>query len=218
MRKIGSGVQFNVYDIGNGRVRKIPTSFIQKLITFHKIAPKYHLLFHPIHNIKTAIGSGKMTISSIEQLQKNLVNIDPSLIGNPLIMAKHEYEQDKVLSFADKIRAANPEGQKKLVDGYVDHILSCWDYGFSDTVFNFMVNSGLTNSGDVLLIDLGELTWSKDEVADLVREKHWEKRSSYNKLWDIGLKKYLQQQFNKKITLTSLNQHWNSMNVSSLHT
>ena len=104
---------------------------------------------------------------------------------------------------------------RELVDKYIDHILACWNYGFSDTVFNFMINSGITTDGDVVLIDLGELSWNRDEVAELVQKKHWEKRSSYNRLWDIELKKYMQEQFYKKITLTSLYIHWNSKNLSS---
>jgi len=210
MKKIGEGVQFNVYNIGNGRVKKIHTSFFQKIYRLHKIAPKYKIYSHLVNNSKIAIGASKTTKLSINTLKKQLANIDLSLLGNPAIHDNGDYEQDKVSSFGDALRSSEFNKQKELVNGYIDNVLSCWDYGFSDTVFNFTINCGVTPEDKVVLVDLGELTWDKDEVTRLVQSKHWEKRSSFNRLENTQLKDYIRGQFNEKITISSLNRRWNS--------
>ncbi len=216
MKKIGHGVQYDVYDIGNGRVKKIQTSFLQKIYRFHKIAPKYKIYSHPVHNIKTSIGASKQTRESIGALKEHLSSIDLSLVGNPTIQDDGSYEQDKVIPFGDILYSSDFSKQKELVDEYMNNLLGCWDYGFSDTPFNFMMNCGVTSEGEVVLIDLGELTWNKEEVKKLVESKHWQKRGSFNKLEDGELKNYLREQFNEKITLSSLDTRWNSKNSSNI--
>ncbi|MBA3732959.1 hypothetical protein H0W91_01120 [Patescibacteria group bacterium] len=210
MKKIGSGIQYNVYDLGNDRVRKTQTSFFEKIYRFHKIAPKYKVYYHLIHNIKTSLGTGKQTKESIENLKKHLPSIDISLLGNPVIKKNASYEQDKVIPFGEMLYSSDFSRQKELVNEYMNNLLGCWDYGFSDTPFNFMINCGVTSENKVVLTDLGELTWDKEWVERLVQSKHWEKRSSFNKLPDSDLKNYFREQFNEKITLSALEEHWNS--------
>lgn len=209
MKKIGSGVQYDVYDLGNGRVRKIETSLLVKIIRFHRIAPKYKIYLHPIHNIRTAIGAGKMTKDSVDYLRRNSNNIDLSLLGNPSINDLG-YDQDFAPTLGERLFSVDFEMQKRLVDGYMNNILMSWDFGFSDTNFNFMINSGVNNKGEVILADLGELSWNKDEVYKLVKSKHWEKRSSFNKMEEGALKKYFQEQFNDQITIDNLENRWKS--------
>ena len=210
MKKIGEGIQYNVYDIGNDRVLKIETSFLQKIFRFHKIAPKYSIFLHLVHNIKTTIGAGKMTSNSIKYLSKNSFSIDLALVGNPVIKDGNNYEQDFVLPLGKELQSTVFSKQKELINQYIDNILSGWDYGFSDTVFNFMINAGVTTEGKVILTDLGELCWDKEEVKRLIESKHWEKRSSFNKLENIELKDYIREQFNNNITILNLDKRWGS--------
>ena len=136
--------------------------------------------------------------------------------ASPYIQEDGSYEQDKVLPLGDKLYSSDFSKQKELVDEYMNNLLDCWDYGFSDTPFNFMINCGVTVGNKVILTDLGELTWNKDEVRGLVQSKYWEKRSSFNKLESGELKNYIREQFNEKITLTSLDTHWNSKSSSKI--
>lgn len=131
-------------------------------------------------------------------------------MGSPVIGRNGSYEQDKTLLLGEVLNVSDFSTQKELIDEYVSNLLSGWDYGFSDTVFNFMINSGVTSEGRVVLIDLGELTFNKEEVLNLVKAKHWEKRSSFNKLENINLKNYIQEQFNLKVTPINLEDRWNS--------
>ncbi len=216
MKKIGSGVQYNVWDMGNGKVKKIQTTFLQKIYRFHKIAPKYKIYSHLINNIKTSISAGKQTKESAEDLKKHLLNIDARLLGNPIIQKDGNYEQDKVLQFGEKLNSCDFTEQKELINKYLDNLISCWDYAFSDTVFNFIINSGVTPEDKVILIDLGELTWNKNDVKKLVETKHWEKRSSFNKLDEGELKDYIRKQFNEKVTVLNLDSHWNSKTSSNI--
>ena len=214
MKKIGSGIQYDVYDLENGRVKKIETSFLQKIWRFHNIAPKYKIYLHPLHNIKTTIGAGKMTKASMGFLKNHKKDIDLSLIGNPLIH-NNGYDQDRITPLGERLLSSDFEKQKELIGEYIENMLSGWDYGFSDTVFNFMINSGVTAQGGVILTDLGELTWNKDDIYELIKTKHWEKRSSFNKLENIELKNYIREQFSEKFTAENLDKRWGSKLQSS---
>ncbi|GEM_PF-1076053 len=210
MINIGSGVQYDVYDIGNNRVRKIESSFFQKIYRFHKIAPKYKIYRHPLHNIKTSIEAAKITRQSINGLKDSYKKIDLVLLGNPILINDSNYEQDFVSVFEDVLYASDFEQQKVLIDEYLNNLLSCWDYGFSDTNFNFTVNCGVTRDGKVILIDLGELSWDKNFVRGLVEERHWEMRSSYNRLRDEKLKDYVRNLFRKEATVSTFKNRWGS--------
>ncbi len=209
-------MQYNVYDLGNGRVQKIETSLVEKIIRFNAIAAKYKMYLHPIHNIKTCIEAGKQTHASMDYLKKHGKNIDLSLIGNPTIK-NDGYEQDTTSPLGEVLYSSNFVKQKELINEYMENMLCSWDYGFSDTVFNFMINSGVTEGGRVILIDLGELTWDKNEIYELVKNKHWEKRSSFNRLKNIELKNYIREQFSERLTLSNLDKRWGSKlsNLSS---
>jgi hypothetical protein len=210
MKKIGHGVQYNTYDLENGRVRKVETNILEKITRFHKIAPKYRVYPNLIHNIKTGIGAYKKTRDSMIGLRKHLSRIDGSLLGNPTLINSTDYEQDKVIPLGEKISSSKMEEQKELIDKYIQNLLTGWEYGFSDTVFNFTINSGVTSGGDVILIDLGELVWDKEPIKQLVKNKHWEKRSSFNKLESAELKIYLQKKFNESVTELTLDKLWAS--------
>lgn len=210
MNKIGSGVQYNAYDIGNNRIKKIPTSFFEKVIRFHNIAKKYKLYLHPLHNIKTCVLASKQTKESAENLLNNMASIDQRLLGNPKINSDYSYEQDKVFIFGEKFNSYDISKQKALIDAYIENILSCFDYGFSDTNFNFMINSGVTEDGEVILIDLGELSWDKEEIRKLVISKNWEKKGSFNKLEDGELKDYLRKELEQRVNIHSFENRWGS--------
>ena len=60
----------------------------------------------------------------------------------------------------------------------------------------------------MILTDLGELTWNKDDIYELIKTKHWEKRSSFNKLENIELKNYIREQFSEKFTAENLDKRW----------
>ena len=149
-------------------------------------------------------------------MQKHIIEIDGSLVGNPTIGGDGSYEQDKTSPLGDILNSSEFAKQKELIDLFIDHILACWDYGFGDVVFNFNLNSGVTPEGKVILTDLGELTWDKKEIRKLVETKYWEKRSSFVRLKNIELKNYIREQFNEKITLSNLDKHWNSRSSSNI--
>lgn len=210
MKKIGGGVQYDVFDLGNGRVRKVKTSSFQKITRLHRIASKYKIYRHPFRNIRTALGIDKTTISALTGLKERVSKIDPALIGNPRIINDTDYEQDKVSPLGEKLLSSQFAESKTLVNEYIENIQSGWDYGFCDTVFNFMINAGVTQQGKVILIDLGELTYDESEVTELVITKHWKKHSSFNKLENIELKNYIRDRFDQEITLSNLDNRWGS--------
>jgi len=210
MKKIGEGVQYDVFDLGNNRVRKVKTSFFQKMVRLHRIARKYKIYIHPYHNIKMAIETDRITKKSISGLKERIQKIDQALIGNPEILNDSDYEQDKVRSLGEELYSSDSAKVEDLINKYISNILTGWDYGFSDTVFNFMINAGVTREGEVILTDLGELTYNKDDVDKLVSTKHWEKRSSFNKLNNSELKNYIRSRFDAEVTIANLNIRWGS--------
>lgn len=206
MYKIGGGWQYNVYDLGNGRVRKVEKTFFQKLCTEPTLYGFFRYLWINAVSIRDL---DRVIKHSVENLRNNLATVDPALIGNPLFIGDHTYEQDKVISFGDMIKMSHDKAsQRKLVESYMRNIIFCWQYGFSDMTFNFLSNNGVNSKGEVILIDLGELEWDKENVREFIRNKKWEHQNSFSHVDDPELKAYIQEQFDTMITLQNLERFW----------
>ncbi|MFW6027125.1 MAG: hypothetical protein ACOCRX_12390 [Candidatus Woesearchaeota archaeon] len=202
MKKISQGLQFNVYSKGN-KVIKIPTSKFQMVLKLIKWTPT--LILKPIKlnsEINKGISIGK---TSIENIQKYNINLE--LLGNP-IFHKNKIEQDKVEILGSYLKK-DLEEAKKWIDKFILLIFECWKEGFSERVFNLTINNGVDKNNNVILIDIGELTFEKKDVVRAIKIRRWEKSWSYN--WDLNkeIKEYYQREMKEKLTLKNLNKYWN---------
>jgi len=202
MKKIGGGLQFNVYSSGN-KVIKIPTSRNQmekKLVAWDST-----LLLKPSKLKKEIDKSILIRKESIEKI-KNL-NLDLELLANP-VFNENKIEQDKVVILKHLLKK-DFEESKNLIEGYIQLIFECWEYGFSERVFNLTINNGINAMKKVVLIDFGEVTFNKLHVEKAIKIRRWEKSWSFN--WDMKkkIKTYYKKRMKEEMTLFNLNKYWN---------
>lgn len=191
MKKIGKGFYYNVYDLGNGRVRKIPRS---------QLAQMWQLFIWTFFTPKILIAEFKrapfLEHKRKEQyeLAQRVAAVDPPLFGNPIFHG-WEYEQDKVEDLETLLPKISTDDFLSFCQKYVDHIHGLWRKGVGDEVFNFMRNSGATTSGQLILIDTNEYTFEKKVMIEMIKRKRylrafhtykipWETRSRVKALFD----------------------------------
>ncbi len=204
MKFIGNGLQYNVYDIGNGRVRKLYSSKKDKLKTLKGWGVIGKAAQEKLVSIE------KHGQYSISRIKKHLNPKNEWLLGNPLFLNKLDYEQDKIIPITAYFSKNDVGHNKKVIDQFIKVTLQLWDFGISDTIFNLTINNGVTKSGKVILSDLGELTFSKREVESMIKSRKWLAASSYTEIHFRGLSEYYSKTALKHLTLDNLNKRWKS--------
>jgi hypothetical protein len=199
-----------VYDLGNGRVLKVPLSHegrMQIAVATHRKDPAYT----PERAARWADGIEKGTLRSYRCLEAVLPHLDGRLLGNPVLFGRGIYEQDKLLMIVDYLEQYSFEENATIIDRYIDTTLDLWKSGISDVVFNFAVNSGITGDGRVALCDLGELSVAQERVQRLVQERVWLRRWSYRALSDGLLKTYVKERLAASLTPDRVETTWGTL-------
>lgn len=202
MKFINKGYHYNVFDLGNARVRKIEKSFL------NKITDAYFFEDRKIFNwvsVCYRIFKGKKYINEVYVYIKNNVRLD--ILGNPVFLKGVNYDQDKVEILGTSLKQAQKEKAQKIIDGYIQNIFESWTQGFSDRVYNFSVNNGVNKNGNVILLDFNEITLSKDEVSKSIKLKRWLRASSYINLNPL-YKEYYRLNMETSMTEKNLNLFW----------
>ncbi len=199
MKKIGQGLQFNVY-ANESRVLKTFTSPLQMKIKLLLWMPWY--ILRPFKLIKEVEYRLKERREIIDELKKR--DINASLLSNLVI--GEQIEQTRVTPLKKPLK--DPEKAKELIDKYIDFIFECWKSGFSEKIYNLMLNNGINSEGNIVLMDFGELTFDKSYVKKDIITKRW--RKSFNYMWGMKrkIKKYYDQQMCKRLTLSNLEKYW----------
>lgn len=203
-KRLGGGLQYSVYQISESRVRKVPASLLQK-ISFC-VACGY-----PLRTIQESIREvDALARTSIAELKARGSALPRELLGNPTFEEGIEYEQDLITPVGTYIQNKPLDVKKRIFDGYVENTLALWDYGIAEEVFNFTVNNGVTEEGKVILSDLGELCFAKDDIAELIEQKLWLTQRSFKEIRqsDRDFSVYIESEMEKHITLAELNKRW----------
>jgi hypothetical protein len=200
MKLLGRGYYYNVYDIGNDRVRKVEKDPVEKAIyIFFSLWGNIPEFFRTMKKLER---NRNATPSLYAELLKKA---DPALLGNPIFLSGIDYEQDKVRILGPLLKTENAEA---IIDAYIDNIITCWKYGFADTVFNFTLNNGLAKDETAILADFNEITFDKEEVRKRIKNKRWLSKYSYMTL-SSEHKAYYRAQMDARITEAALEEHWN---------
>jgi len=120
MKRIGKGLQYNVYDLGNGKVLKKSRSRFEQFSI--SIAWEPYMIFLPwiiFRRMKIASLDAK---KSEEFFSKG--KFSGGIIGNPKFTSEGVI-QDKVIPLK-KILGKNFEDNRKIIDGYAKCIIECW--------------------------------------------------------------------------------------------
>lgn len=158
-----------------------------------------------------------LAVKSLEQARTSLQNIRilldsyPELaasFANPHIKDNLDYSQDKVIVLGEALRNQSRKEAKILIDKFIDLWLWHLGYGFAELVFNPAVNYGVDKNYNIVLIDLGELTFNKDKTLNAVNKKQWQRAQNYwaplyipiSCVIPLSLKLYYRKQMLQRIT------------------
>lgn len=176
MNKIGEGFYYNVYDLGNERVEKRLTSYrsrLRKIIIWGGTAEfgLRELMFPWIHKRRL-----RQSINASKQIARV---IGESLLGNPTFFNKYEYSQDKATVLLEYFKNSTSEDALIFVKNYVEFVHLLWMQGYSDTVFNFTFNYGISEKNrKFICLDFNEFTNSKEKVILDIEKKKWKTQAS----------------------------------------
>ncbi len=179
-RRLGKGWQYVVYDLGNGRVRKTPRSFLS-LYPVIALSPKD---VRPLGRGSAAREVRYLMVQAREAtrgLETRLDRVDAGLFGNPVFHSGGAYEQDKVAPFGAYLDRLAPGAQEQALLSYVRLQQECWRFGLADPGFDFAVNAGVDRSGRVVQIDLGELRTDRAIIAESIARKVWLIQDSFKR-------------------------------------
>lgn len=200
MKKIGQGLQFNVYENGS-KIVKTPTSKFQIKLKLLLWTPSF--LLKPSELEKEA----RKIIKEREEVLQEIQNrrFKSSLLAN-LVFRENEIEQDKVTPLGIYLR--NYEGARKRIDEYINFIFDCWRNGFSERTYNLTINNGVSAGDKIILLDFGEITFRKSDVERTIKMKRWRRSWSFKRNLKKDIKDYYDNQMLNKLTLSSLNRYW----------
>jgi hypothetical protein len=208
--RLGAGWQYHAYDLGDGRVLKVP---ISRSALIHIALERRRN--DPAYSPEQATAWAAAVVSGVQRsyrvLENVLPHLDARLLGNPELLGHGVYEQDKLLMIGDYISHHTFPENAAIIDRYVDTTLELWQWGISEDVFNFTVNSGIGRDDGVVLCDLGDITASKTTVQRMVSNQVWLNRYSYNTLPDVRLKEYVRARLAEQLTPARVEMTWGTL-------
>lgn len=204
---IGEGLQYRVYRITNGRVLKEPRSAAQVCSTLIKWRAPYSLGTWGRVLQETAIVMARRRFSIAGLSRMGEYRLGP-LTGNPQFLPGTSYTQDFAQALLQPILRSTMSEFRLLVDAYIENLLGCWRLGFSDIVFNFAINSGTGRDDSVILLDLGEVSFSEPAILRAVSDKLWLRKKSFLLLPSDEHRALLSKRMDEGVTALTLRQVW----------
>lgn len=204
---LGEGAQFKVFDLGNGRVKKVPQNeagSIKAISVWHKGSETEIAEYARYMQLLRERGNEHVAgvIRDVPEAS--------GFFGNPVFETDGSVTQDKLSLLGAHIDESTSEGARTLLRKYIDGIKKSWDYGCYDWVFNLCTNTGVDAQGEVVMMDFGEMGLDKSAAAQLIHDKPWE--NSYDTMHRLSAENrdYFIRKASEGLTVDSLNRHWQS--------
>ncbi|MGL4759827.1 MAG: hypothetical protein ACRCXZ_10945 [Patescibacteria group bacterium] len=198
MKKLGEGLQYEVFEFDDKRVLKKLNSNenrIQKLISWKIDEDKFEFELDRINNL-----TKKSTLSVIKsQLPKKI-------IANPEFFAELEYIQDKLI-IPNNIMLKEGFDYEKLFEDYINLVYLVWSYGLHDPIMNFTINCGYNLEGEFVFCDFGEFDTTKKRAIRTLSKRRWTYCHSSTSL-DAATRELLIKTFDKHLTKEKLEYYW----------
>jgi hypothetical protein len=202
VEKIGEGWQFKVYDQGS-RVEKVPKSRLEITVSIVSDCPEMILKpFKLRSEVKRISQERSKAVNALENDRIPREMVSGAEIDEGLLI------QDKVEVIEDRFSDARLSERKKVIDSYIDFVIECWKHGFSETTYNFTINHGLEEDEELVLLDIGELTFSKEKIVEDIKDKKWLNQAVYTDFLSEDLKPYFKKRMREEITVEKLEDKW----------
>lgn len=171
MKKIGRGWQYTVYDIGNGRVRKLFNTKTQAYTVF--LLECFPYTDYPLWKFPTYHKELRAkAVHSINWVRTSA--IDKRLFGNPTLLNETDYEQDNVTQLGQYLHSVSEQKGREILDSFVAFNALLLQNGVIDKSFLIGKNYGINADGQVILIDIGELFTDPEAIRAQVALQPWD--------------------------------------------
>jgi hypothetical protein len=206
MKFIGKGYYYNVYDLGNGRVRKIPRTQLAQILQLFQ-----WYIFNPKILLEELIRAPYSSAQRNEEygISKKVVSLAPSFFGNPVFDGE-KYEQDKAVIFGDLLENVPENIFLDYCKKYAEIIHLLWARGIGEKIFNFTINAGIDDSGKLIVLDTNEFTFDTEHMKKEISTKRFLRSSSFRRL-PKHLKPPIKAIFEREFSLEKFNKIWKSV-------
>lgn len=179
MKVIGRGWQYTVYDIGNGRVlKKYHTKTVAYLMMLRDCFP---YIKHPLWKFNGYYQQcRKEAIESIQKIHHS--TLENWMLGNPHARNEFDYEQDVAIPLRKQLECAKLEEGKKIIDAFVEFNKILVKNSLIDRNFLITDNFAMNATGNIVLIDLGELYSDAKQIHDHILKRPWTSSDVLNSL------------------------------------
>lgn len=128
------------------------------------------------------------------------------LVGN-IKFKKEGIIQDKVTPISNLI-LKDFSKDKELIDKYCNFLLTCIKNGFLEREYNFSDNYGINKKNEIILIDFGEVRFTKKEVKRDIEKNRWKMFYRIRPKFRGKTKRYYKKKIKDLLTIKTLDKYW----------
>lgn len=184
------------------RVEKRPKSAVEIAAIILSCNVRHYLL-HPRALLSEVQQIRRLRRESVETLKR--VPVDRSLLADVRFDGRRVI-QDRAVPIQERLEGTDTAERRSVLDRCIDCLFECWKQGFCDASYSFADNYGVLD-GRVVLIDIGELQFSKETVARGIADRPW--LDSYTDQWlPPADRDYLRSKMERRITTGRLDELW----------
>lgn len=200
--EIGSGGQFHVFDMHNGRVLKLPLTQSETEVIarqrYNTDGSGQKITDERVASRVLTFMNGKGRISSMIRHNFSQPERFLHLLGNPTLIdvdnilpednpekrwgaGRVVYTQDKLTMTSEilhtlnnslRISSTDVKRVCQIVDQYVEQTYALWEYGYADYVFK-IGDTGFNDHNRLIFADLGEFTSDLSFMTLAVTQRRW---------------------------------------------
>ncbi len=206
MLRLGSGLEYRVYDQGDGRVLKVRRAIPDRVLrSFVYSARARALAVWPriVRILLPSINGVPRIVSCLSSMSRE----SKKLFGNLEIVSGNDYTQDKVTPLRDYIATHTFEENIAALTGYVTLIKGLWSLGIGDPYYNFLWNAGVYPDGTVIQLDVADLVTNAAVLGESTRRQVW-LQAGMSSISDELLRTECARIFNEGLTYEGFLERW----------
>lgn len=244
--ELGSGGQFHVYDMHDGRVLKLPLTEAETFLVVRQrrnTTGDGEEIADDQARALTFI-NGKARIPGM--LRHNFLQPELflSLIGKPTLVSldnilpedtpekrwgagRVAYTQNRLnmtatlfnhLNSLSRLNSGDVKKIHQIIDTYVEHTFSLWEFGYADYVFK-LGDTGFDDNGNFAIADLGEFSSDLTFMKAAVQQKRWKNNINPAKTdfpqIPLQAQQYFFETLSHNLTVEELEKRWRTKHVCS---